>query len=179
MTAGSRGPATRIARRRPREQHRPAAVPVRAPGTAQAPHAGLAARERCRRVSRQPGHGGAGEPAATRADPAAGPGAAFPDPRAITGTAAQPQPRQAGPAVAVVLARAARLTAQSPRGTRRRYRPGTAPASSGGTRRGRRRAAALDRDGFCVLAGRGRAARHRPCAAARSRAFGLPPGAGG
>ena len=47
-------------------------------------------------MSQQPRHGGAGAPTATCAHPAAGPRVAFPGPRAIRGTAAQPQPRQAG-----------------------------------------------------------------------------------
>jgi hypothetical protein len=58
-------------------------------------------------VSRPPGHGGAGAPAATCAHPAAGLRTSVPGPRVITGTAAQP--RQARLAAAVVLAGAAGL----------------------------------------------------------------------
>jgi hypothetical protein len=82
-------------------------------------------------VSRQPGRGGGAAPQATCAHRAAGPGVAFPVPRAIRGTAAQPRPRQARLAVAVVPAGTAGLTGEPLHGTRRQYRPGTAPAGGG------------------------------------------------
>lgn len=135
MTAGSRAPVNPIACRAPREGHQPAAVRMRAPGPAQAHQAAPRGGRYCL-VSRLPGHGGVGAPVATCAHPAAGLRAAVPGPRVITGTAAQLGPRQAGLAVAVVLAGTAGLLswAGSCPGTAARYRelarprPGLCPA---------------------------------------------------
>jgi hypothetical protein len=127
-------------------------------------------------VSRPPGQGGAGARAATCAHLAIGPGAAFPGPRAITGTAAQPRPSQAGLAVAA---------GESRRRTGRRHRPGTTPAGGGyhgargGTVPARHRAAPGNCGDSGSRASRGRAAWDRPRTAARPQAFGLAPGDGG
>ena len=113
-------------------------------------------------MSRPPGHGGAAEPAATCAHPAAGLRAAVLGPRAITGTAAQLQPRQAGPAAAVVLA----------------GRAGLAPgAGSGPDTAARYRELARPRPGLCLAPVP--CATVLPSAAAGSRVAGLAPGAGG
>jgi len=113
-------------------------------------------------VSQQPGHSGAAEPAATCAYRAAGLRVAVPGPRAITGTAAQLRPRQAGLAVAVVLGGTAGLApgAGSRPDTVARYRE---PAGS--------------RPGLCPAPVP--CATVLPSAAAGSRAAGLAPGAGG
>ncbi len=113
-------------------------------------------------MSRPPGHGGAGVPAATCAHPAAGLRAAVPGPPAITGTAAQLRPRQAGLAVTVVLAGTPGLTpgAGSRPDTAARYREPARP-----------------RPGLCPAPVP--SATVLPSAAAGSRVAGLAPGAGG
>ena len=113
-------------------------------------------------MSRPPGHSGAAAPAATCAHPAAGLRVAVPGPRAITGTAAQPQPRQAGLAVTVVLAGTAGLAPGAG------SRPDTAA---------RYRELARPRPGLCPAPVP--CATVLPSAAAGSRVAGLAPGAGG
>ena len=161
MTAGSRVPAARITCCAPRETSagcRADAGTRNGPGSPGSP----CRRGRCCLVSRPPGHSGAAEPAATCAHPAAGPGVAFPGPRAITGTAAQPQPRQAGLAVTVVLAGTAGLAPGAG------SRPDTAA---------RHREPARPRTGLCPAPVP--SATVPSSAAAGSRVAGLAPGAGG
>ncbi len=112
-------------------------------------------------MSQQPGHGGAAEPAATCAYRAAGLRVAVPGPRAITGTAAQLRPRQAGLAVAVVLGGTAGLAPGAG------SRPDTAAWY---------RELARPRPGLCPAPVP--CATVPPSAAAGSRAAGLAPGAG-
>ena len=161
VTAGSRVPVARITCRAPRETSagcRADAGTRNGPGSPGSP----GRRGRCCLVSRPPGHSGAAGPAVTCAHPAAGPGVAFPGPRAITGTAAQPRPRQAGLAVTVVLAGTAGLTPGA------RSRPDTAA---------RHREPARPRTGLCPAPVP--CATVLPSAAAGSRVAGPAPGAGG
>ena len=161
MTAGSRVPVARITCRAPRETSagcRADAGTRNGPGSPGSP----GRRGRCCLASRPPGHGGADAPAATCAHPAAGLRIAVPGPRAITGTAAQLQPRQAGLAVTVVLAGTAGLAPGAG------SRPDTAA---------RYRELARPRPGLCPAPVP--CATVLPSAAAGSRVAGLAPGAGG